>query len=338
MIPGIDCLGAPKYKDAILHSFPTGWAFGCFSNVFGDALPTIEALIQAQKSDTFRLHLSWKDNHDFSRSDFSAIEHEAKRVAPIILKHPDKKFYISGACEHDLNNADALELSHVVKAAMPSTITYVNCGMVSQLDGVVDERHGTHAKPINGVNIFSFDGQSCHDADITRIKALYAAAQTDIFFFWDWRDNGHWNANDTTPRPDRKGWPDRTDIESTYYLWNDKGQTSLPNRWTLKSHSENKGPDPHTGIIDPRAEKPCLITPLKVNQVVLKAKNGHIIAMASRYRDPLSDGRWRYYFVDMGYIIAEKARNISGNPVTDVFINGKKYGSVNCAFRENENR
>lgn len=327
MILGLDYLGGAKYKDLILREHPDGWAAGFFAQAFGDALPTVDALLATGRCPLVRVHLLWSDTHSFGDKDIAAITKEAKRYEVIAKKYPNVKVELSPFCEHSIRNPD--KYLDIVKANAPSC-TPVNTPMNGALSTKYkNETHGSHANPKPGKFNFSWDGQSCVDTDVEAIKARLAKAE--VFFFWEARFNGKWEDNDKTPRPQRKGWPDSKLIDSVIALHKSKGKTSLPKRWLYKSHSENKG----TG--DGRAEKPVLICPVKAKEVLLRCKNGQVV-QSLKYYGTYTDGRFRYYGQEWGYEIANKAVRIQSSPLVDVVANGKVVGVVNAAFRDGEFR
>lgn len=311
---GQDTLGAAKFPKVNLQNLPQGQGQGHFTNTFGDALPLIKQ--EVAKGVLFeRLHLMWKDGHNFSPADFPAIVKEARRICPVIQANPTTQWYLSGACEHNLNEENARELAHQVEAACPYA-TYVNTPNGSGgavLLEYINESHGG-GRPKGTKFAFSCDGTPCEDSDIEALKRTFAGAE--YFFIWGPRYNGRWESNDHTPRPNRKGWPDANYIKSLVYLATDKGFTSLPPKYLWKSHSENKGNG------DKRAEHPVAIIPPKVNSIILK--RGEKIVGVIPYYGVYSDGRFRYYDPKWGF---ERGR-------VDIWIKGKKVGTVNGGFRD----
>jgi hypothetical protein len=184
-----------------------------------------------------------------------------------------------------------------------------------------NEIHGSQ-KAISGIYNFSFDGLACEDANIEKFKAIHA--KTEIFFFWSPRFNGRWESNDTTPRPERKGWPDPKHIRSIVTLGSAKRKTKLAKGWLWKSHSENKGNG------DPRAEKPVLICPIKEHHATLKV--GKKVLTTLGFYGQYTDGRYRYYATEWGFEILKKAKG----RLIDITLGKKWGGTVNPAFRENE--
>lgn len=324
---GLDYLGGAKYSKLIIKEHPVGWAAGFFLTTFGNAIPTIRALLERGGCPRVRIQLLWRDDHTFTLKDLPEAERLAKRVQEkLITPFPDIDWRISPCCENHMNRVMGSEFLNAVRQQCP-TATIVNTG--PQIPGFVTEFHGATGKPEGSRYDFSFDGTACVDADVESYKKIYAEA--DTFYFWDARMNGRWETNDTTPRDARKGWPDSDLIDSIIYLRKDKGPTTLPKKWLYKSHSENKSGS------DPRREKPVLICPVQTREILLRADNRQIVETL-QYYGKFSDGRYRYYAPRMGYLIAEKARRIHGHPLCHVCCNGKQIGSINPAFRENEYR
>jgi hypothetical protein len=319
MIYGLDLLGVAKYAKVALQEFPTGWALGAFSNTFGDARRAVEAIVKSGKCPRVRIQLCWKDAHNYSTKDFPSIRREALKWKRLVNKYKNVQWMFSGACEHRMNEKDATLLAKIVQEALPGT-AYVNSIMKggARIDGTkyINEVHGDKEKPRGGEENFSFDGTPCVDAEVSRLKRSFHSCET--FFFWDSRFNGKWESSDTTPRPERKGWPDAKHIRSIVALAQDEGATKLPRKWLYKSHAENKGTK------DPRAEKPVIIAPIKTKQIELRDSKGVVATL--KYYKPFSGGGYRYYARTYGYEIA--------TGTVEVWADGKKYGIINPAFRK----
>lgn len=310
---GQDTLGAAKYQRVDIQTLVPSQGMGHFSNTFGDIVPVIRA--EAARGTPFiRLHLSWRDAHNFSPSDFPAIVKEARRLCPVINQYPNTKWYFSGACEHNLGPKAARKLAQLVLAACPQ-VTYVNTPGVNgaTLPEYINEVHG-NGSPHSPRYAYSFDGTAAEDSNVEAFKTKFVNAE--YFMLWGPRYNGRWESNDNTPRDQRTGWPDVNWIKSLQYLATDKGPTSLPANTTWKSHSENKGNGDH------RAEKPVLITPLKTNGIILKA--GNEIKGRMQYYGAFTDGRSRYYTSFWGFELGK----------VSLWAGDKLLGSVNAGFRD----
>lgn len=319
MIYGLDLLGIAKYPKVALNCFPNGWALGAFSNTFGDARPAVEAIVKSGKCPRVRIQLLWKDSHKFSKRDFPEMQKEAKKWLPLVKKYPKVQWFFSGACEHVMSAKEALAMCEMLQKTMPGCVI-VNCilktSSIVKDKRFINEVHGTKAKPLKGESQFSFDGSPCVDADVETLKKRFIDSMT--FFFWDSRFNGKWESSNTTPRPERKGWPDERYLKSIIALAQYPGKTSLPKGWLYKSHAENGGTN------DPRAEKPVIIAPIIVPEICLIDSNG-VTRARLKYYKPFSGGGHRYYANKYGYEIA--------NELLEVWAGDKQYGVIHPAFR-----
>lgn len=319
---GLDLLGIAKFSKTAIEAFPEGFALGCFANTFGDALPVVDKLLKTGKCPAVRVHLMWKDSHNYSRKDFPSIYKEAKRWKPLTIKYPRILFYFSGACEHNLNHKDATELANGLANIFPEATYIVNTPLIGHGSDIIividklNEKHGAGVQHAPLDCLFSYDGNSCTDSDVQKMKDDIGP---QIFFFWDSRFNGKWEDKDTTPRPMRKGWPDKALIESVAALSCDQGGVSLPHNWIYKSHAEN------TGTGDLRAEHPVFIIPLKVKEITLRDKGKTKATFP--YYGPYAGGGHRYYGTKWGYQIANKP--------LEVWAEKRKYGAINPTFRAN---
>ncbi len=342
MIPCMDFLAGAKYPKVVLESLPNGWGIGIFTekNLFGDAYPLLDKLLSKGKTPLVRLQLAWR-NHNFSVSDFSTIVNEAKRFVPLAKKYPNVEWQFSGACEHNLTENLANQLKDRVMAVIPAGCLYVNNPLIGKGSFInpgaliLNEVHGENAsKPnIPGQYNFSFDGDSCVDSATQNVKD--ACADARAFFYWDAPFNLKYESNENTPIPQRTWKPYPKLVTSIVYTQQQVEHFTLQKHFTWKSHAETKKPKPGQKL-DPRADKPVLIAPIHGKVAKVIAKNGAIIATATRYKDDFVDGRARYYFQNMwGFEMAIKAKKISGTDVCELWIDNKKYGTFNPAFREN---
>lgn len=246
----------------------------------------------------------------------------ARRYGALKKQFSHVNVEISPFCEHNLQNPD--RYLEIVGNAAPDCVP-VNVpwkGAFSKR--FKNEVHGSHRKPAGDYN-YSWDGESCVDGDVESSKKTHALSQ--VYFWWHPAFNGRLNTNDKTPRPSRKAWPTSDLIDSIIYLRTDAGKVSYPRNWLWKSHA-----DRHSSPPEPRAYKPVLIMPIKAKRVELVAINGQVIARASAAM-PFNDGRYRYYWPDFGYKLAEKAVRIHNMPTVSVFVDGKALATVNPGFR-----
>lgn len=328
---GLDFLAIAKYGKIAAEEFPEGWALGAFTNVqgFGNALPAIEEVLKTGRCPEVRLHLHWEDDHKEKPDTFDKIKKEAKRVGAFFSKFPNKDRKVSGWCEHTLSRDRANKLSDIVMHEMPAGVQYVNSPWIKgggkTIDGI-NEIHGNAEKPLSGSYNFSYDGQSAVDSNVEADKKKYA--NCDTFYLWIPQFNGRMTTNDKTPRDKRKAFPNSRQIDSVIFLsTNSEVDAKMPKDYLLKSHS-----DQHTTPAEPRASKPVLIAPVKASKADLVCSNGQVVGSLN-YFGSFTGGGFRYYLGEYGYLVAEKARRITGSPVCILRINGKNICKVNPGFR-----
>lgn len=333
---GLDTLGCAKYEELMVQQFPAGFWGSAFSSTFGDARRVVERTVATGRPRGWKIQLAWKDNHQFSQRDFPAIAAEAKKWRPIVERYPIQ-WGFSGACENLLNNQDASALRDIVLNELPGVI-YIQSGPpIASSPRVWNEVHQPakgNAAALPGYFSFSFDGADVVNENITGQKLVMAGCQ--VFWIWTLNFNGNKSSNAAhgvfVPREQRRAWPTVEMFDSMIYLAQDRGATGLGKNCIWKTHSEQYADVPAIGSRD---NKPVLIIPGNAPSVGLYAANGQVVASARRY-GPFSGikGTSRYYFYDWGFILAEKAKRIQGNPVVQVIAGGKSFGFVNPGFRD----
>lgn len=324
-----DYLGGAKFKSAILKAHPNGFGAGFFTFVdgFGDALPIIDALAKTRRCPFIRVHLMWRDDHNFSSKDYGFVRKEAKRIKPIIAKYPGIKWYVSPVCEHRLTHAQWQEFSHIVLSELQSvSFTVVNSPeKTGKFPNCINEYHHR-----SGGDAFSYDGQSCFDSDVTKDKRDNANAE--YFMLWCPQDNGRKKTSDTTPRPRRKAYCIDKHIKAKSYLAGEEGPAKLNADFYIgKSVSDQAHDQPQD-----KDCKPVFLTYLKSgirpDRIVLKKSNK--VVTTSKPRLSWDDEKnhkqigWRWYFDKWGYEYNQGT--------LDVYANGKKIGTWNPGFREPE--
>lgn len=320
---GLDVLGCAKFADLTIREHPQGWSIGAFSEIFGNSFPVVEHLLKAGRAPTARIQLQWRDSHVFSDKDIKITEREARKWAAL-AKEFGRCLRISPWCEHNARLPLLNKLHDAVMNILPDC-QYVNSPWQGDfMPKVWNEVHGTK-RPPRGDYIFSYDGTSAVDTNVEQFKRQHSRCQT--FYFWVPAFNGRLRTTDKTPRPQRKSWPTSELIDSVIYLHNERGQTRLPRTHIWKTHA-----DRHETPPEARAYKPVLIAPEKANRAELVADNSQVVAV-SQSRLPFNDGRFRYYFSEYGYQLAEKAIRIQGHPVVRIRIGKRFVGKVNPAFR-----
>ena len=323
-------LGGAKYKDTMVKAQPQGFGNVQFTNTFGDAYGSIDALLATSKVPFQEYNLKWSDTHSFSTADFPSIVQEAKKYVKLVNKYPRVGCAFSGATEHQLNERDATTLATMVLAVIPDRCVYVNNpwtgrgAFVKPTNRIWNEVHGADAQPpkVGGKFIFNFDGSDAFDYDIEKIKLRLKDAV--VFVVWTSQNNGRKNRNDTTPRPQRKAWPTQNLIKAEAFLCTFQGKVRLPSgKYLVKPKS-----DQHMVPPEDRALKPVFIFPIKVARLELRLNGKKIISSGAP--EPFADGRWRYYFAQYGFRIVQ----LAGSSVLEVWGGNKKIGTVNPGFRQ----
>lgn len=334
----IDYLAGAKYPEIVEREHPDGFGAGFFLKLFGKAIPLGKRLIRTLRCPRERFHIVWDDNHKYipARDDPIIIK-GIRELNELKGEFSNIDIQASPFCEHNIERDPLRRLMEKIEKVNHG-LTIVNCPLNGAiLPGYITEIHGKLKRP-PGLYQFSYDGLAQVDSDIEAFKAFHQNALS--FFLWEPRLNLRWETNDTTPRhqrtdPRRK--PDSKLLDSMIIQAKAKGVTGLPPRYIYKSHSENKGPDKNNHL-DPRAEKPVIISPIQTSKIELIASNGQVIETFS-YHSRYTDGRHRYYSDEWGFELQGKAMRIQGgNPIVRVREKDKIIGTINPGYRENEYR
>ena len=325
---GIDYLGGNKYKSLVLSEHPTGMAAGFFYYTFGKSIDLIAELLKTGKCPRVRVHAIYEADHKYIPKKHNQYIIKAIRALNALKEqYPSIDIQFSPFCEHRLNGTALVQMFNMVKKEAKGLVLVNSFDKGGgKLPGVINEIHSSLTS-LNGEYNFSYDGLACVDSNVEKFKKAHAKANT--FFLWEPRFNGRWESDDKTPIDERKGWPDAELIRSVAFLAKDKGLCAVPNKWTYKSHAENKGKK------DRRAEMPCLIAPVEEEALYLVSDAGKILAKL-KYFAPYGSGMYRYYGDEWGYKIAQKAIAMQGHPILKI-LNKKDFsvhGTLNPAFRE----
>jgi hypothetical protein len=332
---GIDYLGGSKYGDEIVKHHPDGLAVGIFTQkeLFGDAYPVIDKILSRRRVPLVRYNLRWSDSHTFTRKDFPRIVAEAKRFVSLVEKYPDVECQFSGATEHQLNRADATELSRLILEVIPERCEYVNNpwegrgAFIQPSLRTLNEVHGNKAQrpKVGGRYNFSFDGTDAFDVNVTALKKRFH--DSDVFFMWTSQNNGRRTVTDNTPREKRKFWPTKDLINMQAFLITEEGQVALPATALHKPKS-----DQHLVPPANRELKPVVILSSNARRIEFVSDKGEIVSKSGT-RMPFADGRSRYYMPEYGYKIANKAIQMQGKPTVRIRVKGQLIGVVNPGFR-----
>lgn len=317
--PCIDTLAAAQYGEELRH-IPNRIAVSGFARTFGDFFPVAKKELDRGR-ELIRVQLIWKDDHKFGPPEFKAAVKEAKRYNILCGVFPGR-LEVSPFTEHNLGNPDPF-LNQVQDAAP-------NCRIVNNpwkgglSNKFKNEVHGTHArvpgKPFN----FSYDGENSVDSNMEVVKQKFKEA--DLLCVWHPRLNLRYRMADGTSRPQRikeakQRKPGKRDLESYAYLFTEKGNTSIPKKWLVKSHADNHGSG------DMKGDRLLVIAPVRGEAITLKREGAKVGTL--QYYGPFDGGGFRYYGVNYGY---------QYGPALGVFLGNKKYGVINGGFRDGSYR
>lgn len=313
-IPCVDTLAAAKYPQAIT-SVPLNFAIGGFAKTFGDFFPVAKSELDRGRL-YIRVNLMWADDHKFSDRDIPFLRSEAKRYQILCRHFKTAKIELVPFTEHSLTNPD--KYLAIVQAAAPNCTVVNSIGTGRLSSKYKNEVHGAAAKPRGRYN-YSYDGTNSADSDILTMRAKHSTA--DIFCVWHPRLNLRWHMKDSTPRSQRDAKPTRELINSLVYLFTEKGRTTIPSGWIVKSHAEK-----HTEG-DQKGDKLMIISPVRGSAIVLK-RGSRVVATLPFYGS-YEGGGWRYYAPEYGYTYGSNL---------DVYVGSKKYGTINGGFRDGSYR
>lgn len=217
MIIAHDYILGAKYERAIIDGHPNGRGAGFLINVSGipSSLGTIERLASTGKAPLIRVHGVWRDNHDFGKTQKKQAIKRAKRLAPIIEKFPNIKWYYSPFLEprnprKRLYNSTLKACRKVLPACTKLVASSLEGTVLKHADVTEMHHNGYHNVP--GKKFFSFDGLDAFEADVP--AWLNRANKAEVFFLWTASYNGKRDTGDKTPRKLRKNWANQTTIKT----------------------------------------------------------------------------------------------------------------------------
>lgn len=313
MLKGLDLLAGVQYKKEVLRF--KGYSIGLFAETFGDAYPLVAQLLK-DGCEHIRVQLIWSDAHKFGDSDIPKVKKLAAKYNKLIKEYPARILELSPFCEHNLSSPD--KYLDIAQNAAPYC-TIVNTPWKGAFSKKYkNEVHGDHAKPQGRYN-YSYDGTNAVDSDVIAMREKHKDAEA--FFMWHPRFNLKWSMKDTTPRPQRKAYPNKDVIKANVALFGEKEPYNLPKNWLVKSMAEKHD------AMDKKGDKLLIICPIKASKIVLK-KGSKVVATLPYY-GVFDGGGHRYYWTDFAYKL--------GNEI-DVYVNDKKYGTITPAFRSGQFR
>lgn len=205
---GVDLLGLggmPEQRvNQIIAAWPPGAALGAFRKVDGwkDATPYIEKFAASGKVPVIRVEGNWNDAHNYPNVE--QLGRQTAEIEPLALRYPNTHFYLSGACEHKLNQAQTRQLYNATARACPHC-TIINVPMTgAKLPDVINETHWNGSPPSRTYTV-SMDG---HDSTKSEVRSWKAhLPRSKIFLGHFHKFNGRAFMADKTPRAKRRAWP-----------------------------------------------------------------------------------------------------------------------------------
>lgn len=341
---GVDLLAGNKYQSVIKTVKPK--VFGIFTEVngFGNSLKFTKECIAAGWPELIRHQLVWDDDHVFGRDAFELAKKRAADLQQIAAAYPNFLLFASPYCEHKRSDKTQLEKEFEEISRIAPSVILVNSpikGGVVLPQYVNEAHHYNYPDMSKCPNVFwSGDGMTKSrsgrevngtvDVDITADKKLWNRAIAA--FGWVLQFNRNYDPDKKIPREKRTTSPTAELVESVLFpLETTKHTATLSDKYTWKSHAEQTMA---TTALDNRANRPMAIIPQKTDFISLRAGNKEIGRL--KFKDAFTGGGYRYYITDKslyGYVLAKKAKQLTGKPLVSLFVNGRSIGSVNPAFR-----
>jgi len=326
----MDYLGGSMFSSILLTAHPVGWGAGFFAETFGNCWPVVDKLAASGKCPLIRIQGPWTNHKYMPALHDKAIFTAHKKTVEMMRKYPAVDFQFSPVCESDVKGRVWQDLFARLFRTNMTLKLVCSVGTRGELvKGILAEVHGSTPAPRGEYN-YSYDGTSTVDSDITKDKRTHRRAS--VMFLWHPSFNLRYKTklsgeeipevkkNDTAAPKDRHCKPTVELIASMAAQASDKGKCRLAPNVLWKSHA-----DRHDTPAEPRAYKPVLIAPPKVDRITLEDDFGRVVATSIK-RDPYNDGRYRYYFSSYGHEI--------GNRVLNVKAGTRILGTLNPAFRQ----
>lgn len=323
MIFGNDFIGGGNYLDVIKETFEEGRAIGILISADGwkakNAWRAINKACKFGGCPVIKVISRWEDSHQFSDDHILRAVKHLKKLIKISNEYPEQKFYYNPWLEYRAREEDVKTLYRKLKKKLrdcdnitlvfnPESLVY----SYPTKDDVILDLHNQHFQFVEGVRqIFSFDGQSSVDSDIT--KVLEKTKNCEAVFLWVEEYNGYKDSKHKLPRPERKDYPTVKLIKSVnYQVDNKKNETNFPKDMLFKTHSERE------------------------NKLVVQIKNkGDYIYLKKGKKTVAQSEKGYYSDTNKAYIYRFNEMGIDIKPdLVDVYLDNIKLGSINPKFRD----
>ena len=273
------------------------------------------------------IDLVWQDNHTFGNRQKKIAIKRAKKVGKLIKKFKNTKWYVCPYLEP--GKLDPKEYEDVIaecRKYLPDNVTMVSNAMEGyKVKGAI--RAGHHNWYKEGMEIFSFDGIDCKDANINRWKEK--AKNADMFLLWSYSMNGKYGPKDKRARRQRTSYVEIKELLSLQGLFDNAKSANLPNTWIYKPFAEQYAPP------IPRGNKPVWIAPIKAPYIELRVNDKNIFSF--KYEKPYGHGTgYIYRSLTWSCDILEKVKKYNKNGLADVYVGSQKIGKVHACQRVNK--
>lgn len=317
---GPDALAGKHYQKQIIRAVQPGSAGGIFLRTFGDARTTVKAMACSDKFAEIVVHLATFDKtHAYPIAKLrSQVLADARWLEQNVATKCSAKLMLSPFCEHNHKARDMLPLFADLRKAAPSTLMVNAIWRGEQVPNTITEIHipdarGPPKKP-KGEYVVSFDGfggdgsGDFPDADIPSLLARYSDARH--IRYWNFRFNGKYGHNDTTPIAERKHWPDVRYIRGHAATMKQReGGITWPKTALYKTFADDHGNEGPT-----KDNKAMAILPVDKPAVDVFDSRGKKIDRMIRYRpDSPNPKGARYYSPRYAFQIANDAKKNTGS-------------------------
>jgi len=270
------------------------------------------------------IDLVWRDNHKFGLREEKIAVKRARKVNRLIKKYKATKFYICPFLEpQGLSVEDYERVIRRCRKNLPENVLMVSNAMEGyRVAGAI--RAGHHSWYKKGMEIFSFDGLCCKDADLNKYKKT--AKDAKMFLLWSWSMNGKYSKKDKRLRKNRTSYPEIKEIQSIQAMFENGFNANLPSTWIYKPFAEQYSPP------IPRGNKPVWVVPIKASHIELKWNGKAIFRFAYEKKYPHGDG-FLYRSLTWPIDILKEVKKYNPSGLAEVWINEQKVGLIHPCQR-----
>lgn len=313
----VDTLAAAQYGSELRHIPKEFGIRGFAKKEFGDFFPVAKRELERGRP-WVGVNLLWSDTHEFGDKDLPFVTSEAKRYEILCKEYPGKVELITFT-EHNLKNPD--KYHDIAQAVAPHCRIVNSVWKGAYSKKYKNEVHGEHEAPPLSFGEYNYSADGDDSTNSNTPADLKKHKRAKVFCVWAPSDNLRYGEKDTASRAqriaeaaDRK--PDADMLLSQVYLFSDPGEIQLPPKWLVKSHAEKHDKN------DLKGNKLLTISPLKADRIELRRKGKTIATLP--YYGPFDGGGYRYYWNQFGYKAGAGLK---------IWMNGKRYGTINGGFR-----